>query len=85
MATIEIVGGIQDHYTLIPNDVFRDPNITPVAVKVYGFLRSHSTGWRINVRGLATQMNIGKNTVNTALQLLETVGYVRRELSLIHI
>ena len=79
MATIEIVGGIQDHYTMIPNDVFRDKNITPVAVKVYGFLRSQSTGWRINVRGLATQMGIGKNTVNTALQLLETVGYVRRE------
>ena len=44
MATIEIVGGIKDQFTLIPNDVFRDPKITPVAVKVYGFLRSQGGG-----------------------------------------
>ena len=79
MATIEIVGGIKDHYTMVPNDIFRDPEIPPAAVKVYGFLRSHTTGYRTNVRGIATQMKLGKNTVNNALQVLEKIGYVKRE------
>ena len=79
MATIEIVGGIKDHYTMVPNDIFRDPEITPAAAKVYGFLRSHTSGYRTNVRGIATQMKLGKNTVNNALQVLEKIGYVKRE------
>lgn len=81
MATIEIVGGIKDHYTMVPNDIFRDPEVSLAAAKVYGFLRSHTSGYRTNVRGIATQMKLGKNTVNNALQLLEKIGYVKREWS----
>lgn len=79
LATIEIVGGIKDHYTMVPNEIFRDPEVTPAAAKVYGFLRSHTSGYRTNVRGIATQMKLGKNTVNNALQVLEKIGYVKRE------
>lgn len=79
MATIEIIGGIKDHYTMIPNDILRDPNVSPRAVKLYGFLRSHSTGFKVNVRGIATQMNMGKNSVNTAIKELESLGYISRE------
>ncbi|XOJ10537.1 helix-turn-helix domain-containing protein [Corynebacterium striatum] len=79
MATLKIVGGIKDNFTLIPNDIFRDPDISPRAVKVYGFLRSHTSGFRINVRGIATQMGMGKNSVNAAIQELENAGYIARE------
>lgn len=79
MAEIEIIGGLEEHYTMIPNDIFRDKTISPRAVKIYGFLRSHTTGWRINVRGLATQMGIGKNSVNSSLNELQELGYMSRE------
>lgn len=79
MATIEIVSGIKDHYTMIPNEIARAKDVSPRAIKVYCFLRSHSAGFRVNVRGIATQLGMGKNSVNAAINDLENLGYVRRE------
>lgn len=79
MSTIEIMRSIHDGYTPIPNDLLRNPDVSHKAVRVYGFLRSHKSGWMLNVRAVATQLGMSKNTVSSAMQELETLGYVTRE------
>ena len=54
MAELEIVGGIKEHYTMIPNEIARAKDVTPRALKVYVYLRSHTAGFNVNVRGIAT-------------------------------
>lgn len=78
MAELEIVGGIKQHYTMIPNEVARAKDISPRALKVYVYLRSHQPGFRVNVRGIATNLGMGKNSVNDAVRELEELGYVER-------
>ena len=78
MAVIEIVGGVHSHFTPLPNALIRDPNVSHKAVRVYAFLRSHSDGWRINVRNIAEALGVSKDTVNTAINELEALGYVER-------
>ncbi|MDU0478365.1 helix-turn-helix domain-containing protein [Staphylococcus chromogenes] len=79
MAVIEIRGGVHNHYTPIPNELIRNPDVSHKAVRVYAFLRSHADGWKLNVRALATQLHASTTTVNKAIQELEDLGYVVRE------
>lgn len=79
MSEIEIMQSSPDGYTPIPNELLRNPEVSHKAVRVYGFLRSHRSGWKLNVRAVSTQLCMAKNTVSSAIQELETLGYVTRE------
>ena len=78
MAELEIVGGIKENFTMIPNEIARAKDVTPRALKVYVYLRSHTAGFNVNVRGIATNLGMGKNSVNDAVRELEKLGYVER-------
>ena len=78
MAELEIVGGIKENFTMIPNEIARAKDVTPRALKVYVYLRSHTAGFNVNVRGIATNLGMGKNSVNDAVRELEELGYIER-------
>lgn len=78
MAVIKQGPRPEDHYTLIPNSLSRNPDIPPRAKAVYLYLRSHSDGWKITTERVAESLDMGKNTVTSALKDLESSGYIQR-------
>lgn len=78
MSEIEIMGGLLDGYTQIPNEMFRTPGIKSRAVHVYGNLRSHRSGWKTNVRNVADSTGLSKPTVMGAIDDLIGMGYITR-------
>ena len=78
MAIIRHVGKLEDHYTMIPNDFSRDKRVTPRAARVYIFIASQATGWSLNSRSIATQLEMGRDSVNRALRELEELGWLSR-------
>lgn len=68
----------EDHYTLIPNSLSRNPDIPPRAKAVYLYLRSHSDGWKITTERVAENIGMGKDSVGAALKDLVQFGYIRR-------
>lgn len=78
MAIIRHVGKLEDHYTMIPNDFSRDARVTPRAARVYIFIASQSAGWSLNSRSIATQLDMGRDSVNRALRELEELGWLSR-------
>lgn len=68
----------EDHYTLIPNSLSRNPDIPPRAKAVYLYLRSHSDGWKITTARVAENIGMGKDAVGEALKDLVHFGYIRR-------
>ena len=78
MGIVERMGRIEDNFTMIPNALARSSEISPRAKAVYLFVSSHETGWRLNSRGIASQLGISQDTVNKGLRELETLGWVKR-------
>lgn len=79
MSEIEIVGGLMEHYTQVPNEIFRTPGIRSRAVHVFGNLRSHRSGWKTNIRNVAKSTGLSNNTVMAAINDLIELGYIERE------
>ena len=78
MSEIEIVSGLLDHYTPIPNDMFRTPGIKSRAIHVFGNMRSNRSGWKTNTRAVAESTGLNRKTVMDALNDLIEMGYVER-------
>ena len=79
MSEIEIVGGLMEHYTQVPNEIFRTPGIRSRAVHVFGNLRSHRSGWKTNIRNVAQSTGLSNNTVMAAINDLIELGYIERQ------
>lgn len=80
MSEIEIMPGVDARFTKISNVFCRDKRVTPRAARVFIFLRSHVSGWKITVNSIAKQLGMSKNTVSAALADLEQLRYVKREM-----
>lgn len=78
MAEVEIMPGVDSRFTKIANTFCRDKRVTPRAARVFIFLRSHMSGWRVTVASIATQLGMSNGTVANAINDLEELGYVRR-------
>lgn len=78
MSEIEIVGGILEGYTQVPNELFRTPGIKSRAVHVFGNLRSNRSGWNTNTRNVAESTGLSHNTVMAAVNDLIDLGYIHR-------
>lgn len=78
MSEIEIMGGVMDHYTQIPNEIFRNPSLKSRAVHVFGNLRSNRSGWKTSIRNVAASTGLNKETVMNAIHDLMDAGYITR-------
>lgn len=68
----------EDNYTLISNDLMRDPDLSDRAKAVYLYMRSHRDGWNLNTEKIAKALGRSRNTVMAAVNDLIAAGYVER-------
>lgn len=66
------------NFTIIPNDMLRNPYISCKAKTVLCLLLSNSQGWKSFVTTLAGFLKEGEDTIRTALKELEHHGYMMR-------
>jgi ribosomal protein S8 len=66
------------HYTKLPNDLLRDPDLTPEAIGVLAYLLTHVDNWRVTQRQLSNHFNCSPGRIKNIADTLETCGYIRR-------
>lgn len=79
MAIIRHGPAPEDHYSLIPNCVARDENLTLQAKGIYLYLRSHREGWQMSTERIGDALNVHRDTVAKYVKELEATGYLQRE------
>lgn len=67
-----------DHYTQIPNSWVRDTRLSFKARGLLVYLMSHTPGWNMSIRSVAKANGTGVDTVKSAIQELEQLGYLVR-------
>lgn len=63
-------------YTIIRNDVLRDPELTFRARGVLAYILSHSDNWRTDAESIARVSKEGRQAIQTALKELREAGYI---------
>lgn len=69
---------VENHYTMMPNAWARDARLSRRARGLLLELLSHREGWQITVSGLAATGQEGRDSIRSALNELETHGYLIR-------
>lgn len=69
----------EDSYTMISNRLARESNMSLQAKGIYIFMRSHRSGWSMNVRSVADALGVSKDTVSKYINELIEFGYIQRE------
>jgi len=67
------------NFTVVPNPILRDKNITMGAVGLYCFLFSHTSEFSISIEFIIGAFKDGKAAVKTKIKELENAGYLIRE------
>lgn len=67
-----------DHFTQIPNEWLRDTHLSFKARGVLAMIMSHREGWSLSINSIASQNQEGKDAIRSAIQELETAGYLHR-------
>jgi hypothetical protein len=67
-----------DHYTQIPNSWVRDARLSFKARGLLALLMSHTPGWNMSIRSIAKANGTGLDTVKSAVNELEDLGYLVR-------
>lgn len=65
-------------FTQIPNSWVRDPRLSLKSKGLLTQLLSHAPGWKMTISSLAKANNCGYHTIASAIQDLETAGYLKR-------
>jgi ribosomal protein S8 len=66
------------HYTKLPNDLLRDPDLTPEAIGVLAYLLTHIDDWRVTQRQLCKHFKCSPGRIKNIADTLEASGYIRR-------
>jgi hypothetical protein len=67
-----------DHFTQVPNDWLRDPNLSLGAKGLIAQLLSHAPGWEVSQDSLARANRIGKHAIRRFIGELVDGGYLNR-------
>lgn len=81
MAIIRHGPAPEDHYSLVSNELARDPDISLQAKGLYLYLRSHREGWSMSTERIGQALAIHRNTVSKYVQELEAAGFLVRNYS----
>lgn len=68
-----------DNFTIVSNKIIRDARLSLKARGLGIWLLSHTEGWRLSIRSIATQVGTGAEAVQSGLKELEDAGYLMRE------
>jgi|GEM_PF-1748655 len=69
---------VKDNFTLIPNRIIDDNEVSDRAKAVYVKMRRCGTDWTFSIRGLAKCLGKGAGSIAHALKELEEKGYIQR-------
>lgn len=69
----------EEQYTQVPNQWVRDKRLTRKARGLLVELMSHRVGWDITIEHLVANGEEGRDAVRSAIQELESFGYLRRQ------
>lgn len=78
MSDMHITESLIDNFTMVGNLFTRDPNVTPRAARLYIYLMSHATGWKLSIKAAQNATGMGRGTVYSAINDLRKLGYIRR-------
>ncbi|WP_162958806.1 helix-turn-helix domain-containing protein [Nocardia yunnanensis] len=67
-----------DNYTSVANAIFRSDELSGNAVKIFGFLASHTNGYGVTVPQIVKHMKCKTDAVRAALKELEEFGLLVR-------
>lgn len=81
MAVISHGPAPEDHYSMVSNDLARDPDVSLQAKGLYLYLRSHREGWSMSTERIAEALGVHRNTVSKYVQELERSGFLVRDYS----
>lgn len=76
--TLRIVGSLTDNFMMLSNDMGRNPEVTPRAGRLFMYLASHQTGWKLSITAAVKATGMSRGTVFAALKDLRQLGYVKR-------
>ena len=76
--TLRVVRNLRDNFTMIDNDFARNPKVSARAARLFIYLASHNTGWKLSIPATIKATGMGRNTVFGALNDLRELGYVKR-------
>ena len=79
MAVIRHGPAPEDHYSLIPNEMARNPNISLQAKGMYLYLRSHREGWAMSTERIGEALGVHRNSISKYVKELEDNGYLEKE------
>lgn len=65
-------------FTQVPNEWIRDRRLSLKAKGLLAQLLSHASGWEVSIERLASVNNCGKDLIRSAVEELETNGYLER-------
>lgn len=65
-------------FTQVPNEWIRDRRLSLKAKGLLAQLLSHASGWEVSIERLASVNNCGKDLIRSAVEELETAGYLQR-------
>ena len=65
-------------YTVLPNGILRDTNLSLKTKGLFAIILSLPEGWDYSVAGLAAVVYCGRDAIRGALKEMETAGYLTR-------
>lgn len=68
-----------DHFTIVPNAIFRHEGISQQATGLYCYLFSHKSDQDITINFITNHFKNGRDAVRSAIAELEQLGYLKRE------
>lgn len=72
--TTIIEGG---NFSVMPNDLLNDSEISLAAKGLYIFMRGKPEGWNFTIRSMTKQLKEGQAAITTALKELKNTGWVK--------
>jgi hypothetical protein len=68
----------QEHFTIVPNAIIRNPQMSAVAMKILLIVMSNGEDWHSFKKVIGSMLVEGRDTQQKATQELENLGYLRR-------
>ena len=66
------------NYTMVTNDLARDPSLSLQAKGLYLYLRSHRDGWSMSAERVAESVGVTRKTLTKYVGELEKAGYLEK-------
>jgi hypothetical protein len=68
-----------DHFTIVPNAIFRHEGISQQATGLYCYLFSHKSDQQITINFITNHFKNGRDAIRSAIAELEQLGYLERK------